>query len=137
MVDDLWKYGKKFQKINYKSVDQIDKDMDRFNSLLNHYNKELEKIENKEYTIKIKDAIEFVSNEIDGQSKVLETINSSISQVKEMETVASNLELKRNTLGNDVIPKHVFFLKRICNSILGFVKKKVSKFISIVVFLFA
>jgi DNA repair ATPase RecN len=137
MVDSLWEYAQKFEKVDYRTVDQIDRDLAKFNSLYEKYNTELDEIAKKEYTMKITDAINFVSKEIDGRSKVIETINQSINKVKEMKTSAENLELKRNTLGSDVIPKHVFFLKRMCNSITAFIRKAVSKFITVVVFLFA
>lgn len=137
MVKDLWKYAQNFEKVNYKSVEQIDHDLEKFNKTIERYNNELDEIEKKEYRMKTIDVIDFVSREIDGSSDVLRTINDSINKVKEMQAYAENLKIKRDVLGNDVIPKHVFFLKRICNSITSFIRKRVAKFISVIVLLFA
>ena len=33
MVSDLWTYGKRIERANYKTVDQIDRDLEKFNSI--------------------------------------------------------------------------------------------------------
>jgi hypothetical protein len=87
--------------------------------------------------IKIDDAIEFVSREIGGNTQIMKTIEECELKVREMDRNAQVLEQRRNILGADIIPKHVSLIKRIVNSITKFIRNKVSKFISIVVFLCA
>lgn len=137
MVDELWYFTNKFAKGNYKSVKQLDRDMELFEKLYNKYEDQLDEIENYPIRIPIKKAIDFVSKEIDGKSDVIETINNCANRIEELEVLADNIQLKRDNLGKDVIPKHVNFIRKMCNKITSIIRKKVSKFISVVVFLFA
>lgn len=137
MVNDLWYFTNKFTKGNFKSVKQLDKNMELFDKIYNKYEDQLDEIEEHPIRIPIKKAIDFVSKEIDGKSDVLESINKCANQIEELEVLADNLQLKRDNLGKDVIPKHINFIRRMCNKIVSIVRKKVSKFITVVVFLFA
>lgn len=137
MVDDLWKHAKRFSKIKYRDVNQMDQDLAVFNNKLDKYDSQLEKLENNKVKIKIDDAIIFLSREIGGNTQIVKTIEDCELKVREMDRNAQALEQKRNILGSDVIPKHVSIIKRAVNAITSFIRRKVSKFISIVVFLFA
>ncbi len=137
MIDDLWKEAKKFAKIKYKNVDQIDRDLDIFDTKIKKYEAQLDQIENKKIKINIDDAIEFLSREIGQNSQVMKTIEDSEQRVKELEQAALLLEEQRNILGSDIIPKHVSLIKRVTGSITSFIRRKVSKITGVIVFLFA
>jgi predicted nucleic acid-binding Zn-ribbon protein len=137
MTDDLWKEAKKFAKIKYKNVSQIDRDLDVFNNKMKKYETQLDQIENKKVKVNIDDAINFLSKEIGQNSQVMKTIEDSEQRVKELEQAAMLLEEQRNILGSDIIPKHVSLIKRVTGSITSFIRRKVSKIIGVIVFLFA
>ena len=137
MTDDLWKEAKKFAKIKYKNVSQIDRDLDVFNNKMKKYETQLDHIENKKVKVNIDDAINFLSKEIGQNSQVMKTIEDSEQRVKELEQAAMLLEEQRNILGSDIIPKHVSLIKRVTGSITSFIRRKVSKIIGVIVFLFA
>ena len=65
------------------------------------------------------------------------TLTEAMEEFNAMKLAAENLELRRNVLGKDIIPKHVGIIKRLANRISSFVRKHVVKFIRITVFLFA
>lgn len=137
MVNSLWKYAKKFSTIKYDSIDQIDIDMKKFDKIYNDYEYELEKIENKKIRVNIDEMISFLKKEIDGTSNVYKTIDECTTKLNDMKTSASNLLLKRDVIHSDVIPEHVGFIKKMCMKITSFIRKKISKFISFFVFIFA
>ena len=137
MVDDLWKEAKRFPKVKYNTVDEIDRDLLKFDDKIAKYDEKLDEIEKRKVKIKIDDAIEFVSREIGGNTQIMKTIEECELKVREMDRNAQVLAQRRNILGADIIPKHVSLIKRIVNSITKFIRNKVSKFISIVVFLCA
>jgi hypothetical protein len=137
MVDDLWKEAKRFPKVKYNTVSEIDRDLLKFDDKIAKYDEKLDEIEKHKVKIKIDDAIEFMSREIGGNTQIMKTIEECELKVREMDRNAQVLEQRRNILGADIIPKHVSLIKRIVNSITKFIRNKVSKFISIVVFLCA
>ena len=137
MVSDLWTYGKRIERANYKTVEQIDHDLERFNSIVDKYEKELDEIASKKVTYRIDKAIKFIENEINGTSKVTATLDEAMHEFNNMKNAAELLETKRNILGQGIIPKHVNIIKRISNRLSSFVRKHVVKFIRITVFLFA
>lgn len=137
MVSDLWTYGKRIERANYKTVDQIDHDLEKFNSIADKYDKKLDEIASKKVTYRLDRAIKFVENEINGKSKVTATLDEAMEEFNNMKNAAKLLETKRNILGQGIIPKHVNIIKRIANKLSSFVRKHVVKFIRITVFLFA
>lgn len=134
---NLWKYAKKFEKVDYKSVEQIDKDLEMFNTLYEQYTKELEEIGNTKVEEDIDKMIEFCKKEIDKSSEVFKTINDTSAKLIQMKNDAELLEKKRQIMGADVLPEHCGLIRRVVNSITRFVKRSVTKFITTVVFIFA
>ena len=137
MIDDLWKEAKRFTNVKYKNVDQIDRDLETFDKKMKKYDTQLERIENNKIKVNIDDAINFLSKEIGQNSQIIKTIEDSEQKVKELQQSAMLLEEKRNILGSDIIPKHVSLIKRVTGSITSFIRRKVSKIIGVIVFLFA
>lgn len=137
MEKDLWSYVRKFEKFKYSSADQIDRDIISFEKLYKKYEIELDEISSKKIKVRIDDMLKLVGNEIDGESDVIKTIINTEAEIKEMQTCAESLRLRRDILGEDIIPKHVGFLKRLINRMTSFVKRHVVKFITAVVFVFA
>ena len=134
---ELSKMCDKFSKIKYTDVFEIDKDIADFNDKMNDYYTKLAEIGSNKKKVKVKDALEFVTNELSNRTDVLKYSIETVSKMKEMELVADNLQSKVDSIGRDVIPKHIGFIQRMAASVAGFIKKCVSKFIFTVVFLFA
>lgn len=135
--NSLWKYAKKFENVQYDSVDKIDNDLEIFNDLYQKYTKELDEIGHEKIEKDIQEVIDFCKKEIDKKSEVFKTINDTSAKLQIMKKDAELLETKRNILGADVLPKHVGFIRKIASSISRFVKKCITKFITSIVFLFA
>ena len=137
MVDELLTYSKKFQKMKYKSVNEIDRDLATFNRIKERYEKELDKIADKEIEVRIDEAIKTITAELNGTTEMFKTIDTCITKVREMEANAEKLELERNIANADVIPKKISLLQRVWNSITSAIRRGISKFLSVFVFLFA
>lgn len=137
MCKDLKSYAKRFTKMNYKSTLDIDKDLQEFDKVSNYWDKRMEKAIHKEKTISIDSALKFVENEKRGYSHVFDSLNDLIKDIEDMQHVAEETALRVNTLGSDIIPKHVNFLRRVANTISKKVTNFVSKTIAINVLLFA
>ena len=136
-VSDLKAYAKRISKINYKNTIEIDSDLEAFSKIKDKYDEKLESLYEKKKTMSTKSLIKFVEDELSGRSKVLDTLNDSISIMEQMQNDVDALEAKKALLGPDVIPKRVGFLRKIANAIASFFRKHVSKFITKVVFLLA
>lgn len=134
---NLWKYAKKFEKVEYKTVEQIDHDLEMFNNLYDQYMKELEEIGNTKIEEDIDKMILFCKKEIDKSSDVFKTINDTSSKLIQMKNEAELLQKKREIMGADILPEHCGLIRKVVNKITSFVKKSVTKFITTVVFLFA
>lgn len=137
MESNLWSTSKRLAKCNYKTLEQIDSDIRKFESLINSYETELKKIEDTKIKISTEKLIDFVNKELHGESKVIDTIKQSINSVNDMEIIAKNISLRKTISGVNVIPRHISIIKRMTNSISTFIRKKVAKFISLIVFVFA
>lgn len=133
----LTTYAKKFSKVKYTKTWQIEDDLKEFNELYNKCNKELEEASNKKIKVHIKQAINFVEDEIRGKSELLKTLNDTTREFAEIEQIASGLQTRMNILGAEVIPKHVGFIQRMINSISAFIRRWVVKIVMGVVYIFA
>ncbi len=137
MASDLMKQLTKMQKTKYESVAEIDKDLIKFESTRKKYENELDAIADKEITISTNSAIKFFTSELSGHSTVFATIDKCINKIQEIEAEVSKIEIKRDILGAEVIPKKVGLIEKVCTKISLFFKKAISKFLAIIVFLFA
>lgn len=137
MCKDLKSYAKKFVKMKYKSTIEIDRDLDSFMKVSNAWDKRMEKAVEKKKTINIDDALRFVENEKSGYTHVFDTLNDAITQINDIKHVAEETAARTSTLGSDIIPKHVNFLRRIANAISSKVTKFAAKTIAVNVLLFA
>ena len=136
-VFDLKSYAKRVSKMEYRNTIQIDSDLEDFNKILAKYEEKIEKISEKKKKVSTVSLLKFVEDELSGRSKVLDTLNDSITIMEQMKNDVEALEAKKAILGPDVIPKHVGFLRKIANKIAAFFRKHIAKFISRFVFLFA
>ena len=101
------------------------------------YKQKLEEASKKTVVVPISRMINFIESEINGRSKVLNTLNEAIALLQQMSKDCELIEKRRDILGPDILTKHVGFIRRIAYNITGFFKKWVVKFISTVVFIFA
>lgn len=132
----LISYAKKFAKVKYTKVWQIDDDLKEFNNQVENFNAVLENASNKKVRWHINKAIKFVEDELDGKSNVFNALNDSISDFAEIERIAEGLRTRMNILGMDVIPKHVGFIQKIINTISAFIRRWTVKIIMGIAFIF-
>ncbi len=137
MCDDLKKYAKKFVKMKYTSTIDIDKDLDTFMKISSSWEKKMNEAQNKTITISLDDALRFVENEKRGYTHTLDSLNDLIQTVDEMRHVAEETANRVDSLGSDIIPKHVNFIKKMTTAISNKVTHFISKTIAINVLLFA
>lgn len=136
-VEDLKTLAKKFSKMKYTRVSDLNNDMAEFNKLYEKSEKELEEASEKLIVVPIDKMINFVEDEISNRSTVFDSINDCITLMEKMKDDACNLEKQYTALGPDMIPKHMSFIRKMSISITTFIKKWVGKFIAKIVFIFA
>ena len=134
---ELESYAKKFAKIKYSAPWQIEDDIEIFNKIIEDYNEKMEEAANKTNKIEKIKIITFIRDELRGKSNIISSLNDNIRHFEEMKMLAESIEMKKDMLGVDVIPKHVGFIRKIANEVSKFVRKWVSKFVAMVVFKFS
>lgn len=137
MNKDLWKIAKKFAGTKYTKTADIEADLRLFDHTVDTYAEQIKEITEHTIEIRIDKMINFVEDELHGKSKVIATLNESMTKFREMERDAINLKNRYKILGVDVIPHHVNFIKKMVRKITDFIHKCVVKFVTTVVFLFA
>lgn len=137
MTNELVRYARRMSKNEYRTVAQVDHDIDDFNKIYNTYQDKLEKIYEKKIVINSKAMLDFVDEELSGRGSVIKTLNNSITLLQQMEKECDRLILKADVMGSDIIQKRVGLLKRVGNSISAATKKWSVKIISSMVFIFA
>lgn len=135
-TDELKKLALKFSKMKYDRISDLDRDIAKFNSLYDKYDKELDELSKQTIVVDIDKMIDFVSDEISNRSKIFDTINDSITLMEQMEKDSELIAQREDILGPDVIPKHLSFLRKMGTKIAAFMKKNTVKFIANVVFAF-
>ena len=134
-VCDLKKYAKKFAEMKYTKTREIDEDITQFNTTMEKYKKELEQASEKMITVPISKMIDFVEDEVNGRSRVMDTLNDAITLLEQMNKDCELIEKRIEILGPDIIPKHVGFLRKIAGNISGFFKRWAVKIITTIVFI--
>ena len=134
---ELYGYAKKFAKVKYTKVYQIEDDMNEFNDIIKEYSEKMQEVSTIKIKVPIKKALTFVESELQGRSDVLKTLNDSIGEFREIEQIAENMRTKMALLRNDVIPKHVGMIQKMVNAISSFIRKWTTRFIVGIVFIFA
>ena len=137
MVKDLKKYGKKFTKMRYTSTIDIDNDLEDFSRAMDRWDKRMNRVLKSTVTMSVDDALRFVENEKRGYTHVFDGLNDCIQTIDELRHVAVETAKRVGTLGSDVIPKHVNFLRRVANAISKKITNFASKTIAVNVLLFA
>ena len=132
-VEDLKKYVKKFTKVKYTRTADIDADLATFKKITDKYDEKLEKIASEKITIFVDRMLGFVEDEITGRSRVLKTLNDAITMFNEMQNEAMTLEVRKEILGPDILPKHVGFLRKIAYGFTGFIKRWVIRIMTTVI----
>lgn len=137
MNDSLREYIDRSSKMDYRSIEQFDRDLQKFDEIVKKYESELNNIESNKIEISIEEASKFVEDNINGNSKVIHTLNDAITEFQKMQQVILTMETKRIVMGEDMIPKRISYIQRLIIKFLTFIKNKVVKFIMTVVFIFA
>ena len=136
-VDSAWKYAERLEKMSYKKGDQIENDLKHFKSVLAKYDEKLNKINEKKISVPIDKAIEQTSDELHGKSKIFQTIRECETKLREMQISVENIQQKYDISGDEIIPKKVNMVKKICSDIANFIRKHVAKILGVAVFILA
>ena len=134
---ELKQHTKRVADIRYSNTSEIDEDINKFNKLMEKYDKELDKLCSYKVKVSAKKMLDFIEDEISGRSSILDHLNESISIIEQIQSDVKALEKRKDILGPDVIPKHIGFLRRISQKIAMAFRKWVSKVVSRIVFIFA
>lgn len=137
MNSRLWKYIQRFTKMDYTSTKQIDRDLRDYESIVETYQGKLEDISENKIEVPIEKAMQFVDDNLNGNSKVIKTLNETITEFKRMEQLVENIKIRKTINGEDIIPKKIWFIERMLMRFVSFVKRQVVKFVTTVVFIFA
>lgn len=128
---------KKICKMGYKDTLSLDRDIEVYKNIVNKYEKSFESVSKEEVRVTIDDAIKFVEHEKSGNSKVLDTLNNLITDIKLMQRDIEDIIEKEEKLGSDIIPKHVSVIGKITSDVFKSLRKMAGKILGRLVFRFA
>lgn len=134
---ELSSHAKKIAKMKYKDTLSLDRDLDQYKAIVEKYEKEFERVSKEEVRISIDDGIRFVEHEKSGNSKVLDTLNNMITDVKLIQKDVEDIISKEEKLGSEVIPKHVSAIGKLTTDMFKSIRKMCGKIIGKIVFRFA
>lgn len=131
---ELSSHCKKISKMRYKDTLALDKDLDIYHRIVEKYEREFDKVSKEEVRITVDDAIRFIEHEKSANSKVLDTLNNLITDVKLIQKDVEDIITREEKLGSDVIPKHVSIIGRITTDMFKSIRKFCGKIIGKIVF---
>ena len=136
MNRELWKYAEKFSKVEYKHLDEIDADMRQFDSIVNKYAKQLERVLSNKITVPVEKVIRFYEDETTHNSDVIKTLQENMDRFQKMEADAINLEKRVNKYGAEILPKQMNFIRKMMVRINSTICKAIVKFMTILIVIF-
>lgn len=136
MNRELWKYAEKFSKVEYKHLDEIDADMRQFDSIVNKYAKQLERVLSNKITVPVEKVIRFYEDETTHNSDVIKTLQENMDRFQKMEADAINLEKRVNKYGAEILPKQMNFIRKMMVRINSAICKAIVKFMTILIVIF-
>lgn len=136
MNRELWKYAEKFSKVEYKHLDEIDADMRQFESIVNKYAKQLERVLSNKITVPVEKVIRFYEDETTHNSDVIKTLQENMDRFQKMEADAINLEKRVNKYGAEILPKQMNFIRKMMVRINSAICKAIVKFMTILIVIF-
>lgn len=136
MNRELWKYAEKFSKVEYKHLDEIDADMRQFESIVNKYAKQLERVLSDKITVPVEKVIRFYEDETTHNSDVIKTLQENMDRFQKMEADAINLEKRVNKYGAEILPKQMNFIRKMMVRINSAICKAIVKFMTILIVIF-
>ena len=136
-VDELWESVERMTKLKYDNGDQIEQDIENFKKILKKWDEKLEEVYQIKITVPIDQALKFVDNELHNKSQVFQTIRECETKLKEIQIKVESVESLYNASGDNIIPKKVNMLKKVCNNITNFIRKHVAKILAVIIFICA
>lgn len=136
MNRELWKYAEKFSKVEYKHLDEIDADVRQFDSIVNKYAKQLERVLSDKITVPVEKVIRFYEDETTHNSDVIKTLQENMDRFQKMEADAINLEKRVNKYGAEILPKQMNFIRKMMVRINSAICKAIVKFMTILIVIF-
>ena len=136
MNRELWKYAEKFSKVEYKHLDEIDADMRQFDSIVNKYANQLERVLSNKITVPVEKVIRFYEDETTHNSDVIKTLQENMDRFQKMEADAINLEKRVNRYGAEILPKQMNFIRKMMVRINSAICKAIVKFMTILIVIF-
>lgn len=128
-ISELTPIMNRISKNNYKTLDDLDSEMDIFIKKIDETYKMISILEDSSITVDITEYIHFIEREISGNSDVFKSLSLCERELKLMESEALKLQTRRDVLGPDIIRKKVSVFKKISMGITQFIKNIITKLI--------
>ena len=146
-------YAKRLTKMKYTRTEDIDSDIEKFNTLLKKYDEELERVSKSKIKVSIKKLKGFIEDELQNRTHIVDSINESIKNIESMAADVDKIVVKKEIEGPDILQKKVGrkigdaalkvvtspirLIKYILSGIAKFIRKWASKVIFGFVLVFA
>ena len=137
LVKELSSYSKRIGKNEYKYTEDMDRDIEIFNTIVSNYESKLKKDEERTIKVRADELIRFIEDELTGRSSIIASLNTNMQIVSDMKIACEGLMMKRELLGPDVLTKKLTILQKLAKSITKVFQKWVAKIIATFIILFS
>lgn len=137
LVKELSSYSKRIGKNEYKYTEDMDRDIEIFNTIVSDYESKLKKDEERTVKVRADELIRFIEDELTGRSSIMASLNTNMQIVSDMKINCESLMMKRELLGPDVLTKKLTILQKLAKSITKVFQKWVAKIIATFIILFS
>lgn len=134
-VKDLERRADKFTKMKYKNMDVLERDVDEFNTRLSEYSRTFGELMNTSYQVPIDVVIKYFRDEINGHG-FWSMIYDYQGRLDRCEVACMKMMDDIDTIGSDVLKRHVTFIQEIVNKTSSFITKSITKIVVGIVMIF-
>ena len=128
-IDELTPIMKRISKNTYKTLDDMDDELEEFDKKINEIDIEIEKLQKTKIKVEITEYIHFIEREISGNSDVIKSLSLCERELQLMESETLKLRTQRDIMGPDILTKRIGIIKRISMGITQFIKNCFTKLI--------
>ena len=128
-IAELTPIMNRISKNTYKSLDEMDSEMNQFERKVDETYRMIGILENSTIKVDITEYIHFLEKEISGNSDVFKSLSLCERELKLMESEALKLKTSREIMGPDILTKRVSIMKKISMGITQFIKTILTKLI--------
>ena len=113
----------------YSDPIKVNQDLEAFNDVVERYEKELLKVQNKKIRMSIDDGLRYVGKELSGQTRTFDLMNQVIADLEKMEKDAELLGKKQKALGGDMLEAQRNVFVRAASKLASAVKNFFTKLV--------